>query len=184
MTLFRYLLSKLLYDEDEGLHLDEYLVLYELLYSFLESQDQSFLDKWGNSLIESLPFFEEVAKAKEFPVRLRKSIKTEELYSEFLGILVLTKNSYYGMRGNRDMRKSFLLTLNSQLPVQKLKPQRHIGVGYRDKGTRRDPAYDGSPTWQQVASRGNLEETSINLGRSQEPEDGAPFERRGVTSSS
>ena len=29
--------------------------------------------------------------------------------------------------------------------------QKHIGVGYKDKGARRDPSKDGSPSWQEVA---------------------------------
>lgn len=37
-------------------------------------------------------------------------------------------------------------TLKSQLP-----PAQYIGVGYRDKGTAKNPAEDGSPSWQEVA---------------------------------
>lgn len=36
---------------------------------------------------------------------------------------------------------------NSQLP-----PQAYIGKGYRDKGTAKNPAEDGSPSWQEVAA--------------------------------
>jgi hypothetical protein len=35
---------------------------------------------------------------------------------------------------------------------KKLPPAAYIGVGYRDKGTAKNPAYDGSPSWQEVAS--------------------------------
>jgi hypothetical protein len=33
-----------------------------------------------------------------------------------------------------------------------LPPKRYIGIGYRDKGSARDPARDGSPSWQVIAS--------------------------------
>lgn len=37
-------------------------------------------------------------------------------------------------------------TLNSELP-----PKKHIAQGYTDQGTARDPAFDNSPSWQEVA---------------------------------
>jgi hypothetical protein len=33
-----------------------------------------------------------------------------------------------------------------------LPPKRYIGIGYRDKGSARDPAQDGTPSWQEIAS--------------------------------
>lgn len=38
--------------------------------------------------------------------------------------------------------------LKSQLP-----PEKYIGKGYRDKGTAKNPAVDGSPSWQEIASQ-------------------------------
>lgn len=35
---------------------------------------------------------------------------------------------------------------------KELAPARYIGVGYRDKGTAKQPWLDGSPSWQEVAS--------------------------------
>lgn len=47
--------------------------------------------------------------------------------------------------------KRFLKRVNRNL--QKYPPRpRFIGVGYKDYGDRRDPSYDGSPSWQEVAS--------------------------------
>jgi len=36
--------------------------------------------------------------------------------------------------------------------VSQLPPQAYIGKGYRDKGTAKIPAEDGSPSWQEVAA--------------------------------
>jgi hypothetical protein len=42
-------------------------------------------------------------------------------------------------------------------PKSMLPPKLYVGVGYSDKGTARDPAFDGSPSWQEVAmTRGTL----------------------------
>jgi len=42
-------------------------------------------------------------------------------------------------------------TKSSGLSKKELKPDRYIGIGYRDKGTAKKPWLDGSPSWQEVA---------------------------------
>jgi hypothetical protein len=48
------------------------------------------------------------------------------------------------------------LTLNKELGdfylTKKLPPKRSMGIGYRDKGSRRNLAIDGSPDWREVSS--------------------------------
>lgn len=151
ITIFRFLVAKLLYEE-EGLHLDEYIVLYELYYSLSASTDPSFVQKYGKWFKRTIPFFESLAKAQNFPVRIKKQSYTEQAYQEFLSPLIPTKHSYFGLRGQRDLRRSFSLKLTSALPVQKIPPKSYVGVGYRDKGSRKNAAQDGSPAWQEVAS--------------------------------
>jgi len=46
---------------------------------------------------------------------------------------------------------------------RKLPPKRTMGTGYRDKGTARNLAKDGSPSWQEVASRAGQEALAKNL---------------------
>jgi hypothetical protein len=46
-----------------------------------------------------------------------------------------------------------------------LPPKRFIGIGYRDKGTARIPHLDGSPRWQEVASRASNLERRIHETR-------------------
>jgi len=49
-----------------------------------------------------------------------------------------------------------LNTLTKMLP-----PKRYIGVGYKDKGNLRFSHYDGSPSWQDVASTSETTEREI-----------------------
>lgn len=42
-------------------------------------------------------------------------------------------------------------------PTKQLPPKKHIGKGYGDKGTAREPWLDGSPTWQEVAADHNFQ---------------------------
>jgi hypothetical protein len=59
--------------------------------------------------------------------------------------------AFFGLMGNRDMRSSFRVQFKSSwIPPKKV--ERYIGVGYKDKGSRRFPELDGSPTWQRVAT--------------------------------
>lgn len=63
----------------------------------------------------------------------------------------------------------------SGVETKKLPQQRYIGIGYRDKGTAKNPAEDGSPSWQEVAvsaenRRINLDEIIKDIRRAQFPE--------------
>jgi hypothetical protein len=150
MTIFRFLLAKLVYEEN-GLHLDEFLVLFHLYYNLSEIDDPSFKEKYDNWFFRHTYFFSYLAEAQNFPVRLKVDELREDLIKN-LGPVIPTKHSYYGLKGQRGLRQSFEVRLNSSLPVQRIKPKNFIGVGYRDKGTRRDLAKNGNPSWQEVSA--------------------------------
>jgi len=38
------------------------------------------------------------------------------------------------------------------VPLKELPPKRYIGMGYSDQGFAKDPAFDASPSWQEIAS--------------------------------
>jgi hypothetical protein len=57
-------------------------------------------------------------------------------------------NAYYG-RTKQNPVKSLLRGRNRMSPI-KSRPKRFIGVGYRDKGNKRNVAEDGSPRWEEV----------------------------------
>lgn len=153
ITLFRFLLAKLLYDSDEeGLHLDEFAVLVNLFYDLLEVQDPTFVEKYREHLNRLIPLFADLGKARNFPLRLYVRDKPFSELVKYVGPILPTQNSYYGLRGNRDLRMSFYISFNDTLRPTQFRAPRFVGVGYRDKGTRRDNALDGSPSWQEVGS--------------------------------
>jgi hypothetical protein len=152
MTLFRYLLSKLLYDSG-GLHLDEYLCLFELYLQFFESKDPVFISKYGQDLVNITGFIQNLGEQRDFPIHWTRESTSEEIeYAQSFGTLSLTHDGYFGMRGNRDIKSCFRISLEDSLSPQRFPPQRFIGVGYRDKGSRRELQIDGSPSWQEVGS--------------------------------
>lgn len=59
-----------------------------------------------------------------------------------------SRHAYFGWWKSFEIKRWFR-TSNSELK-SKTSPKRFIGVGYRDHGTARDSARDGSPSWQEV----------------------------------
>lgn len=75
---------------------------------------------------------------------------------------ILRSHEYYG-------RKKFWALSRWLIPINRRTkrpppPQAYVGVGYKDKGNKRDTAMDGSPSWQLVASQ-QLNEKGVYLER-------------------
>jgi len=153
--LFRFLLAKMLYEEEEGLHIDEFLVLWELYLQLegLLEKDPSFREKYGAFFENTFYFFQMLASSKEFPIRVEQCETPEYLkrISSVLEPMLPSRSAYFGLKGQKSLRSGFSLVFQDEILVRKIAPGRRIGVGYRDKGSRRDPAVDGSPDWREVA---------------------------------
>jgi len=153
-NLFRFLLAKLIYEEQEGLHLDEFLVLWELLLNLqeLSLREKSFSEKHGDFFSEvNYEFFERLSTRQEFPIRLEADPEDKEVLRQMFSPLLPSKSAYFGLKGQKGIRSGFLISFTDQLPIRKLPEGRRIGVGYRDKGSRRDLSKDGSPDWREVS---------------------------------
>lgn len=150
ITVFRFLLAKALFSQ-EGLHLDEYLALLEAYHRLREARDPSFVSKYGQWLITIEPVLKELSQVRVFPLKpYGNTAKVERLLVPFLP----SRSAFHGYEGHLQLRDSFrVLFRNPLAPIPKSPPKRYIGVGYKDKGARRDPAWDGSPKWQDVASQ-------------------------------
>lgn len=150
ITLQRFVCSKLVHRKHE-VSFEEILVLYDnmLWCQDKASQDPLFLKKFG----EALSKLSNILKGTRFSRRnfsqslphLARRIK-EDLEHFLLPERNLVGVARY-LRGKYHIRPFEQPgTLRRHLPKE-----RYIGVGYKDKGTARDPAYDGSPRWQDVA---------------------------------
>lgn len=151
ITLFRFLLAKLVYDDVDGLHLDEFIVFHELYYDLLEVQDPNFKTKYGSWLSKISVFMSDISGCTEFPARLKKYQETEKIYIEYLEPHLPTKSAYFGLKGNRELRTSWTLILVNSLSPQGKFHKSVIGVGYRDKGYRKE-SHDGNPDWREVSA--------------------------------
>lgn len=61
--------------------------------------------------------------------------------------------------------ESFFISENPFL-IPRPASKRFIGVGYRDKGTAREVSYDGSPSWQEVATSITMDQPFTRLEES------------------
>jgi len=150
-NLFRFLLSKVFYEE-EGIHLDEFLVLWELYLGLLEllDKDPQFCLKYEHSLGNVSNFFEALGDRREFPLRLKiHDPRLPELLSGMYPLLP-TENAYFGLKSQKDLRLGFSILFSFDSTKRRISEGRRIGVGYRDHGTKK-PDHEGTPHWSEVA---------------------------------
>jgi len=164
--LFRFLNSKVILDE-EGLHLDEFLCLFELYYQLSESGDPNFKENLNNIRNESFNMFIKfLSKVKIFPYQPTE--KTRQTFQELAVAVSYDKRSYHRIKG-QNRNKDFRLVFKDTLLPRRSPSKAYIGIGYKDKGSRREPALDGSPKWQEVATYfGNIEGAEDNPRTSSE----------------
>jgi hypothetical protein len=116
-------------------------------------KDPVFRDKFGVTL-EVLTFIVKTKLGRQYfnsVSKVRIKYLSNVLKSNLEGFFFPkrnTLNQYKLVKGLFNVRAAVQQgTLKSQLP-----PQAYIGKGYRDKGTAKNPAEDGSPSWQEVAA--------------------------------
>lgn len=151
ITLFRFLLAKMVYEEKGGLHLDEYLALYELSLSLVELKDPTFQKKYAFWLAKTSAILQGLRDLRTFPVRVAKHTEEYPSLLSYLEPFLPTSTAYFGLKGNRQLRNSWTLLLKENLQPTKKRERRIIGVGYRDKGYLKE-SHDGNPDWREVAS--------------------------------
>jgi hypothetical protein len=153
--LQRFLLTKLVFHL-EDLESRDLLALYENQL-WLEDKcvkDETFQQKFGKDLESLSKIMKEINLtqfSKKAVVRLSNRVKLE------LRTLYLPERNY--LAAKRKLSGLYRLIDSKQIGTDKSKipPKGFIGKGYRDKGSAKNKAKDGSPSWQEVAMhRGKL----------------------------
>jgi len=149
VTLQRVLTSKVVFHKNEVTE-EELLVLYDNMIALhrLQSQDPDFNRKFGNSL-EELTSILRRTKVESLTHSERLNVLSTKLRA-LDGFYVPMRN-FPGVWKRVEGQFHVLPTQSLGIPKKLLKSKPYIGVGYKDKGTRRDPAKDGTPSWQEVA---------------------------------
>lgn len=151
LKVLRVIWSKLLYTEEELTEEEEVLGFhcYEKCME-IAARDKIFHQKyffqlWLNRVI--MVDFPAFCRDKQAQFRHKEILAS--YYSH--GRNFLHARIYFGNKGSIGS-----VCLKSGKP-RKPKPRNRIAVGYRDKGSVRNPAEDGSPSWQEVAMSENGE---------------------------
>lgn len=115
-------------------------------------RDKQFRDKFGVTL-EVLTFIIRTKLGQRFDSFSKTRIKyLSNCLRDNVGSFIFPKrntlNQYNLVKGLFNVRAAS----PSGIPNSQIPPQPYIGKGYRDKGTAKNPAEDGSPSWQEVAS--------------------------------
>lgn len=153
--LFRFFVSKVIYD-DAGIHLDEFILLIELFFEFDRMEDPNFSGNLENIRNESfIKFFKDIQRAKIFPYQPWED--TRKRWLNLTQTVIYDERSYHRIKG-QNRNKDFRLIFRDTILPRRTPAKAYIGIGYKDKGSRREPALDGSPKWQEVATyHANLE---------------------------
>jgi len=143
----------------------EVLVLYDNLLWCQDKafKDQSFREKFGKDL-ESLTEILKKSRFSEnsYQTTIRKVV--QEVRELLPGFLIPARNL---STVEKHVKGRFTVkpTKDSGVPVRDLPPVKVIGRGYRDHGSCRDPAWDASPGWKEVATYfSNLERLEDETG--------------------
>jgi hypothetical protein len=149
VTLTRYLCTKLVY----SLHrvtFEDVLTLYDNQIWLEEkaNKDQGFRQKFGGSL-EELSL---ILKDSPFRGNLDHYLTqvSQKVRNKLEGFYLPQRN-LSGVEHHVKGLYSVEMSRSLGIDVKRLPPKGYIGKGYSDKGARRDPAYDGSPHWSEVA---------------------------------
>jgi len=151
ITLQRFLVSLVVFREKE-VTFQDVLVLYDNLIWCQEKseKDPGFQRKFGKDLI----VLTNLLKSTRFhPQTFRRTLVG--LSIKFRGELETFYFPERNLQGVSKHVKGHYLVLphrESGVLKKQLPEPRRIGVGYRDKGHCRDPAWDASPSWQEVAN--------------------------------
>lgn len=160
VSLQRYLWSNLCYENKVSVRILAGLLLNQLWLEEKSVSDPDFNKKFKETLEVSSSILKEInlshgISQKAFTAASNRAMK------ELEGFLVPRRN-YTQWKTKFD--SLVVRTTSKPLGVlkKKLPPERFIGIGYRDKGTAKNPAEDGSPSWQEVA-QSNLIEQKLTL---------------------
>jgi hypothetical protein len=135
------------YDE-RVVHFEDYLAL-EVLYFKLWNQidsDDLFRNRYERAFAQSHWFLVEIGRINFFPFELNEEILNDDLVQKSVPLL-LTKNEYFGLKFQKRGRPGIRVQPIPEFRRRRFQ-KRRIGVGYQDKGSLRDKAFDGSPHWK------------------------------------
>ena len=78
----------------------------------------------------------------------KKKFNLQEMFRYHCPHWLMSERAYFGRILNKTFRP---VRWETRRRVERHHPSRFVGVGYNDKGSRSEPALDGTPSWAEVA---------------------------------
>jgi hypothetical protein len=145
---WKFLLSKLVYEGGDSLDQLEQFALYQLFVKLESVKDKGWVEKYSNWFETTKRIFNYFTL---YQIPGSRMIWSDTVVkSSFFSGDLHSACAFFGRRTFFNV-KNVLRKINRNLR-KKPRPPNRIGVGYRDHGTARDVAFDGSPSWQEVAA--------------------------------
>jgi hypothetical protein len=151
ITLERLIISRIVWKKD-NVTFDEIIVLYDnLLYlQDLALRDPSFKEKFGSTLEVLAKDLKNLDLNRQDPGMVSQLLYNrfrQSIYDNF----IIPQRNLSTVEKHLCNAYTLRATKLPGIPIKMLPPKRWVGIGYRDKGSARNLAKDGSPTWQEVA---------------------------------
>lgn len=147
ISLQRVLVSQLAFEKEQFI-LRDLLVIYDnmLILQDMVLVDEGFRRKFGSSL-EDLALILKNSRLTKNPTLKGLKLLSQKLLS-LEGFLIPKRNlkqTSMHFKGKYEVRQG----VKSGVLTTTIPAKRFIGIGYRDKGTARDLAFNGEPNWQE-----------------------------------
>jgi len=162
MVLIRYILSKKEYEGDRIVEDDAFIVNFAYMDMVnLMNSDLKFAQKNQNMFLEiSLliaRFNLEFEQGHQFIGTFH-----EGKFPRAANPAIMSPRAYLGMKKNDQFQRIYRRATTEKVLTSPFSEARFIGVGYKDKGSRRKLEQDGSQTWQEIASQ-NIKHKQVKL---------------------
>lgn len=161
ITLQRFLLTKVVYfTEDFGIRDLACLFENQLWLEHEVQTNPNFQQSFGQDLESLSVILKEInfrmefteRSVRRFAMRIKQELEPFIFPKRNYPEIAKRYGSFYHLEPNSPLGKL----------VKLIPPKGRIGKGYSDKGTARNPAVDGSPSWQEVAmSRGPIYQKGV-----------------------
>jgi len=146
--VLKMLLAKRVYDP-EGLKWEEGILIKEYFHDLWDSKNVDIVTTTRFKLGRLKHFAETISVHHDSPPLGRENI--HKVKSHIFTMRELPDEyAYFGWKTFWQLSKFFFRGNKARCRIRKNK--RFLGVGYKDKGNRKNVAEDGSPSWQEVAS--------------------------------
>lgn len=167
ISLQRFIVTKIVYFPDEVTERDLFALYSNQLYLQGKAQkEKDFQHNFGLSLELLAKELKSSNLTQGVSVKVLRGMGQRILKN--LPDFLVPKRNFQDWNLRMSGTYHLIFSQSQDVETKSLPLKSYIGVGYKDKGSTRDKAVDGSPPWQEIASRVARLEREISEIKSEE----------------